>query len=74
MPWGPKDAERFTKLADTFTRQKLWAETANRVLSKTGDEGQAIRMANSAVRKDVGDRPRRIADRNQARSQRARFI
>ena len=74
MPWGPLDAPRFTKLADTFTRQKLWAETANRVLRSTGNEGQAVRLANSAVRKSVGDKPRRHADRTQAKVQRARFI
>lgn len=74
MPWGPSDAERFTKLADTFTRQKLWAETANRVLRSTGDEGKAVRIANSAVRESVASKPRRVADRHQAKAQRARFI
>lgn len=63
MPWGPSDASRFTKPADTFTRQKLWADTANRVLRERGDEGLAIRIANSAVLSQVRRGPRNKADR-----------
>lgn len=74
MPWGPLDARRFSKLADTFTRQKLWADTANSVLRRTGDEGQAIRLANSAVLKTVRDKPRRSADQAKAKTQRRRFL
>lgn len=74
MPWGPSDAERFTKLADTYSRQKLWADTANRVLGQTGNEGQAVRIANSAVRENVAGKPRRAADAAQAKVQRARFL
>lgn len=74
MPWGPSDAERHTKLADTYSRQKLWADTANRVRAQTGDDGQAIRIANSAVLKSVKDKPRRAADRAQAKRQQVRFI
>lgn len=74
MPWSPSDAERHTKLADNFTRSKLWAEVANRVLRQTGNEGQAIRMANSAVLKSVRDKPRRTADKAKAKTERARFF
>src|SRR5262245_17139958 len=49
MPWNPEDAERHTKKADDTKRQRTWAEVANSVLSDTGDEGRAIREANSAV-------------------------
>jgi hypothetical protein len=52
MPWNSEDAERHTKKADDPKRQRMWAEVANSVLSDTGDEGRAIREANSAVAKD----------------------
>lgn len=49
MPWRAEDAERHTAKANTPKKQALWASVANRVLEKTGDEGQAIRQANAAV-------------------------
>ena len=51
MPWRMSDATRFTKKANTSAKKKQFAATANAVLSKTGDEGQAIRIANAAVKK-----------------------
>jgi uncharacterized protein YdaT len=52
MPWTIEDAERHTKKADSAKRQRMWAEIANSVLAETGDEGRAIREANSMVGKD----------------------
>ncbi len=49
MPWTPKDATRHTKKADTPTAKRQFAEVANSVLKKTGDEGRAIREANAVV-------------------------
>lgn len=49
MPWTPADAERHTKAANTPRKQQRWAKVANKVLRKTGDEGQAVRTANASV-------------------------
>jgi len=49
MPWQPSDATRHTKKADTEGLQQEWASIANGVLSDTGDEGRAIRIANAHV-------------------------
>jgi hypothetical protein len=51
MPWLPEDADRHDHKADTPSLQRLWAEVANSVLADTGEEGRAIRIANSAVAK-----------------------
>jgi hypothetical protein len=49
MPWSPSDAQAKTKKADNPTAQRQWAEVANGVLAKTGDEGRAVREANAVV-------------------------
>ncbi len=51
MPWDMTEAERHTKKASTPATQKQWSATADAVLAKTGDDGQAIRIANAAVKK-----------------------
>lgn len=51
MPWSDKDAKAKTHKATTKKSQHQWASTANAVLKKTGDEGQAVRIANAAVKK-----------------------
>ncbi len=50
MPWTPKDAPAHTKKANTPAKRKQWAEVADSVLAKTGDDAQAIRAANSVVK------------------------
>jgi hypothetical protein len=50
MPWIHSDATRFTKKADTQHKRQIWAETANSELKRTGDDGAAIKAANSAVK------------------------
>ena len=73
MPWSSSEAQIHTGLADTPRRQRLWAEVANSVLGKTGDEGRAVRMANAAVHEDVNGRTRRVADHNKAKVQHQYF-
>lgn len=52
MPWTPNDGpKRHTKKATTPAKKKAWSATANAVLKKTGDEGSAVRIANSVVKK-----------------------
>lgn len=50
MPWEPKDAAKHTKAAVSDSQKKKWAAIANSVLAKDGDEGKAIRIANSRIR------------------------
>jgi hypothetical protein len=49
MPWTPKQAKQHNKGADTKKKRKVWASVANRELEAHGDEGRAIRIANTAV-------------------------
>ena len=49
MPWTPGDAPSHTKKAATEEARRLWAEIANQVLERTGDEGRAIREANAVI-------------------------
>ncbi len=52
MPWSPSDGpKRHTKKAKTPAQKRAWSSTANAVLKKTGDEGKAVRIANSVVKK-----------------------
>ena len=52
MPWtassGPR---RHTKKAKSPKAKRAWAATANAVLAKSGDEGKAVRIANSVVKR-----------------------
>jgi hypothetical protein len=52
MPWSAADAGKHMKAAKG-QHGKQWAAVANSVLKKTGDEGRAIREANSAVGKTI---------------------
>jgi len=49
MPWGPKDATKYTKKAKSAVAKRQWKEVANSVLKRTGDEGRAIQAANAVV-------------------------
>ena len=49
MPWTAKDAARHTKSARTAKQKRQWMHVSNAVLAKTGDEGKAVRVANSVV-------------------------
>lgn len=50
MPWTIGDAMRHTKKATSPAKKKQWVATANAVLQKSGDDGKAVRIANSAVK------------------------
>lgn len=50
MPWKPGDASSKTKKANTPATKRQWADTADSVLKKTGDEASAIKIANAAVK------------------------
>jgi len=54
MPWTAKDAKRHTKKATTPKAQRQWADVADSVLKRTGDEGRAVRAANAVVSKRKG--------------------
>lgn len=54
MPWDKNDAKGKTKKADTPKRKRQWADVANNVLDRTGDEGRAIRSANAVVARNKG--------------------
>lgn len=51
MPWTASDAKRFTKNANTPSSEGQWSKVANSVLSKTGDEGTAVKIASGVVKK-----------------------
>lgn len=51
MPWSAKDATKHTKKA--AGKGATWSKVANEVLAKSGDEGKAIRIANSVIGKFV---------------------
>jgi hypothetical protein len=51
MPWTPKQATKHTKAAKSKTAKKQWADVADKVLAKTGDEGRAVREANAVVKR-----------------------
>ena len=56
MPWTPEDALRFTKKAITPKLQRQWADVANSALERGLTESEAIREANSVIRKQVQGR------------------
>lgn len=51
MPWGPGDASRHTKKANTPKRKRQWAHVADSALKRGESEGSAIRMASGVIRK-----------------------
>jgi hypothetical protein len=51
MPWEPKDATKHNKKASTPEMQRQWADVANSELQKHGNEGLAIRAANSVIKR-----------------------
>jgi hypothetical protein len=49
MPWDRAGAARHTKKANTSAKRAKWAKIANSVLAGSGDEGKAVRIANSKM-------------------------
>lgn len=50
MPWTPEDAPAHNKGVQSKRQREVWAGIANETLAKTGNEGRAIRAANSALK------------------------
>ena len=51
MPWDASGASRHTKKAKSAKQKRQWRDVANSVLARTGDEGRAVREANSVVKR-----------------------
>jgi len=51
MPWKPSQATKFTRKAKSPAAKKQFAAVANKVLQQSGDEGKAVRIANTVVAK-----------------------
>jgi hypothetical protein len=51
MPWGAKDASRFTKKAKSATAKRQWKDVANNALRRGLSEVAAVREANAAVKR-----------------------
>jgi hypothetical protein len=51
MPWTASDAPRHNHSVKSPKRKRQWADVADSTLARTGDEGAAIRAANSVVKK-----------------------
>jgi len=49
MPWKPSEAKKHTRKAKSAKAERQWADVANSVLAKTGDDGRAIRAANAVI-------------------------
>jgi uncharacterized protein YdaT len=63
MPWTDRDASKKTKKATSPKSKRQWRHVANAVLEKTGDEGRAVRAANSVVKKSKGRKKTRKSSR-----------
>lgn len=51
MPWSSRDVSKHNKSVESPKRKRQWSKVADSMLSRTGDEGAAIRAANGVVRK-----------------------
>ena len=50
MPWSTSGVSRHNHSAKSMKRKRQWRDVANNILARTGDEGRAIRGANSVVK------------------------
>jgi uncharacterized protein YdaT len=67
MPWTPADVPRHNKSVKSPKRKHQWADVADSMLERTGDEGAAIRAANAVVKKSKS-KSRHSAKRSRKRS------
>jgi uncharacterized protein YdaT len=51
MPWTAKSARRHTRKAKSAKSKRQWAHVSNSMLERGYSEGQAIRAANSVVKR-----------------------
>lgn len=47
MPFSPESSTKYKKNLSSSGSKERWASIANSILKETGDEGKAIRIANS---------------------------
>lgn len=59
MPWTMSSAVKHTSKAKSPAAKRQWSSVANRVLTESGDEGKAIRIANAAVKKRGKTKPKK---------------
>ena len=68
MPWTPSDSSRFTRKAKSPKSKRQWRDVANSTLSRTGDDGAAIRAANSVAKKSAAKQAKSRHRRRSTRS------
>lgn len=51
MPWGPGDAARHTRKANSPKKRRQWSHVANSMLNRGKGEGAAVRAANAVVKR-----------------------
>ena len=51
MPWTERDVGRHNKSVKGSKGKRQWADVANAVLKRTGNEGRAIREANAVAKR-----------------------
>lgn len=54
MPWGPKQATRFTKKADTPSKKRQFSHVADSALARGLSDKEAIMEANAVVKRNKG--------------------
>ena len=54
MPWTAEDAKDHNKKAASGKNARQWADVANSVLAKTGDDARSIREANAVIGRQRG--------------------
>lgn len=59
MPWGPSDATRHTRKANSAKRRRQWADVADSELARTGDDAAAIRAADAVVNRSYSGQGRK---------------
>lgn len=63
MPWSVSDVDKHKK-GLTSDQKSKWSSIANSVLSKTGNEASAVRIANSKTRPSSDAISRKLASRS----------
>ena len=51
MPWTPEQASKHDRKATSPIEKRQWADVADSILKRTGDDARAIRGANSVLAK-----------------------
>jgi hypothetical protein len=54
MPWTAADSKKHSKLASKGKAARQWADIANSVLQRTGDDASAIKQASGVIKQQYG--------------------